>query len=97
MVFKHQQFYEAPPEIEVEFPARATLESAVSDALASSGGIDASDVTVTANGSTITLAGAVLRLEEVTRAEEVARSVEGVTKVRNEIAATGPDQVQRGI
>jgi hypothetical protein len=97
MVFKHQQFYEAPPEIEVEFPARATLESAVSDALASSGGIDASDVTVTANGSTITLAGAVLRLEEVTRAEEVARSVEGVTKVRNEIAATGLDQAQRGI
>lgn len=97
MVFKHQQFYEAPPEIEVEFPARATLESAVSDALASSGGIDASDVTVTANGSTITLAGAVLRLEEVTRAEEVARGVEGVTKVRNEIAATGLDQAQRGI
>lgn len=55
MVFKHQQFYEAPPEIEVEFPARAALEAAVADALASSGGIDASDVMGTASGSTITL------------------------------------------
>ena len=97
MVFKHQQFYEAPPEIEFEFPGRASLESAVSDALASSGGIDASDVTVTANGSSITLAGAVLRQEEVARAEEVARSIDGVTEVRNDLTVTGPDQVQRGI
>lgn len=97
MVFKHQQFYEAPPEIEVEFPPRATLEAAVSDAIASSGGIDGSDVTVTANGSTITLSGAVLRQEEVTRAEEITRSVEGVTEVRNEIAVTGLDQIPRGI
>ncbi len=97
MVFKHQQFYEASPEIEVEFPPRATLEAAVSDALASSGGIDASDVTVTANGSTITLSGAVLRQDEVFRAEEVALGVQGVTEVRNAIAATGLDQVQRGV
>ncbi len=97
MVFKHQQFYEAPPEIEVEFPGRATLEAAVSDALASSGGIDASDVMVTASGSTITLSGAVLRQEEIARAEEIARGVEGVTNVRNGIAVTGSDQVQRGI
>lgn len=97
MVFKHQQFYETPPEIEVEFPGRAVLEAAVSDALASSGGIDASDVSVTASGSTITLAGVVLRHEEVTRAEEIARSVEGVTDVRNDITVTGPDQAQRGI
>lgn len=97
MVFKHQKFYEAPPEIEVEFPGRAMLEVAVSDALASSGGIDASDVMVTASGTTITLSGSVLRKEELARAEEVARSVEGVTEVRNDIAVTGLDQVQRGI
>lgn len=97
MVFKHQQFYEAPPEIEVDFPARATLETAVSDALASSGGIDASDVTVTADGSTIMLLGTVLRHEEVARAEEVARNVEGVTDVRIDITVTGTDQVPRGI
>jgi osmotically-inducible protein OsmY len=97
MVFKHQQFYETPPEIEIEFPGRATLEAAVSDALASSGGIDASDVMVTASGTIITLSGSVLRQEEFARAEEIARSVEGVTDVRNDIAVTGLDQVQRGI
>lgn len=73
------------------------MEAAVSDAIASSGGIDGSDVTVTANGSTITLSGVVLRQEEVTRAEEITRSVEGVTDVRNEIAVTGLDQIPRGI
>jgi osmotically-inducible protein OsmY len=97
MVFKHQQFYETPPEIEVEFPGHAVLEAAVSDALASSGGIDASDVMVTASGTAIALSGAVLRHEEFVRAEEIARSVEGVTDVRNDIAVTGLDQVQRGI
>lgn len=97
MVFKHQQFYETPPEIEIEFPGRAVLEAAVSDALASSGGIDASDVMVTASGTTITLSGSVLRQEEFVRAEEIARSVEGVTDVTNDIAVIGLDQVQRGI
>lgn len=97
MVFKHQKFYEAPPQIEVEFPGRAALEVAVSDALASSGGIDASDVTVTTSGTTITLSGAVLRQEEVDRAEEIALNVEGVTDVRNDLRVTGLDQVQRGI
>lgn len=97
MVFKHQQFYETQPEVEVEFPAQAALEGAVSDALASSGGIDASDVAVTASGSSITLTGAVLREEEFIRAEEIAINVPGVQHVRNEIAVTGTDQVPRGI
>lgn len=89
MVFKHQHFHETPPEVEAEFPPSATLEGAVSDALASAGGIDASDVTVTASGSTITLAGTVLQESELARAEEVARSVAGVTAVRNEMRAKG--------
>jgi osmotically-inducible protein OsmY len=89
MVFKHQHFHETPPEVEAEFPPSATLEGAVSDALASAGGIDASDVTVTASGSTITLAGTVLQESELARAEEVARSVAGVTAVRNEMGAKG--------
>lgn len=97
MVFKHQNFHETPPEIEVEFPARAVVESAVSDALASSGGIDASDISVTANGSSITLTGTVLREEEKIRAEEIAINVEGVQHVRNELAVTGLDQVPRAI
>lgn len=97
MVFKHQQFYETRPEIEVEFPNHAVLESLVSDALASAGGIDASDVTVTASGSVITLAGAVQRQEEVDRAAEVAHGVAGVGEVKNEIKVTGSDQSRRAI
>jgi osmotically-inducible protein OsmY len=97
MVFKHQTFHEAPPEIEVEFPAEATLEGAVSDALASAGGIDASDVTVTATGSIITLRGVVLRQEEVARAQEVAGSVAGVQQIRNEISVAGDMQAPRSL
>lgn len=88
MVFKHQHFHETPPEVEAEFPPSATLEGAVSDALASTGGVDASDVTVTASGSEITLSGTVQLETEVARAEEVALSVAGVTDVRNEIRFT---------
>ncbi|MGK9053905.1 BON domain-containing protein [Neorhizobium sp. CSC1952] len=90
MVFKHQHFHETPAEVEAEFPPRATLESAVSDALASAGGVDASDVTVTVKGGEVTLSGAVQVPEEIGRAEEVARGVAGVTAVRNEIRHTAP-------
>lgn len=90
MVFKHPHFHEELPEIETEFPGRATLEGAVSDALASAGGVDASDVTVTAQGSEVTLGGTVQVPEEVGRAEEVARGVPGVMDVRNLIHATSP-------
>lgn len=97
MVFKHPSFHETAPEIEVEFPARAALESAVSDALASSGGIDASDISVMQSGSSIVLTGTVLREEEAVRAEEIAINVHGVQHVRNELAVTGLDQVPRAI
>ncbi|CDZ36345.1 BON domain-containing protein [Neorhizobium galegae] len=90
MVFKHQHFHETPPEVEAEFPPSATLEGAVSDALASAGGVDASDVTVTASGSEITLSGTVQLESEVARAEEVALGVAGVATVRNEIRFTRP-------
>jgi hypothetical protein len=60
MVFKHQHFHETPPEVEAEFPPSATLEGAVSDALASAGGIDASDVAVIARGSEVTQKGTAL-------------------------------------
>jgi osmotically-inducible protein OsmY len=89
MVFKHQHFHEATPEVESEFPPQARLEGAVSDALASAGGIDGSDVTVTATGTEITLKGSVQRPEEVARAEEVARSIPGVLNVVNEIRYRG--------
>lgn len=85
MVFKHQHFHEKLPETEVEFPARATLEGAVSDALASAGGVDASEVSVIAHGSEITLTGTVQLQKEIGRAGEVALNVAGVTGVRNDI------------
>jgi hypothetical protein len=87
MVFKHQHFHQTPPEVEVEFPANASLEGAVSDALASAGGVDATDVKVMVRGTTATLLGSVFQTAEVARAEEVARSVAGVTDVRNTISA----------
>nr|WP_325263359.1 BON domain-containing protein [uncultured Rhizobium sp.] len=87
MVFKHPQFNETAPEIEVEFPAYAHLEGKVADALASAGGIDASEVTVTVTGTSIALAGRVADAREIARAEEVVRSVEGVTEVRNSLTA----------
>ncbi|MEN3147635.1 BON domain-containing protein [Neorhizobium sp. IRAMC:178] len=90
MVFKHQHFHETPPEVEAEFPPSATLEGAVSDALASAGGVDASDVTVTASGSEITLSGTVQLESEVARAEEVTLGVAGVATVRNELRFTRP-------
>ncbi|MCC2611654.1 BON domain-containing protein [Neorhizobium sp. Rsf11] len=90
MVFKHQHFHETTAEVETEFPPRAVLESAVADALASAGGVDASDVTVTVQGGEVTLGGVVQVPEEISRAEEVARGVPGVTTVRNEIRSIAP-------
>jgi osmotically-inducible protein OsmY len=90
MVFKHQHFHETSPEVEAEFPPSATLEGAVSDALASAGGIDASDVAVIARGSEVTLSGTVRLESEIARAEEVALGVAGVASVHNELRFTRP-------
>ncbi|MCQ1850722.1 BON domain-containing protein [Neorhizobium galegae] len=90
MVFKHQHFHETSAEVEAEFPPGATLEGAVSDALASAGGVDASDVAVIARGSEVTLIGTVQLESEIARAEEVALNVAGVTTVRNELRFNRP-------
>jgi osmotically-inducible protein OsmY len=97
MVHKHQNFHETIPEVETEFPPAAKLEGAVSDALASAGGIDATDVSVTASGSVITLSGSVLQTAEVARAEEVARGVAGVSEVRNLLKAQSHINEARGL
>jgi osmotically-inducible protein OsmY len=97
MVHKHQNFHETIPEVETEFPPAAKLEGAVSDALASAGGIDATDVSVTASGSVITLSGSVLQTAEVARAEEVARGVAGVSEVRNLLKAQSNINEARGL
>ncbi|MGF9692343.1 BON domain-containing protein [Rhizobium sp. 0TCS1.26] len=88
MVNKPQTFHEAEPTVEAEFPPVAELETAVAAALASAGGLDASDVSVIASGSTVTLRGSVLQEGERVRAEEVALSVPGVTAAINELSAS---------
>lgn len=88
MVFKPPRFHEELPEIEIENPDQEPLESAVARALAIAQGVDASDITVTATGSTVMLSGNLLWSDEVDRAIEVAMSVPGVTKVSVSINVT---------
>ncbi|MEZ2126573.1 MULTISPECIES: BON domain-containing protein [unclassified Sinorhizobium] len=85
MVFKQASFHGLEPEVEVDHFTRARLEAAVANALAVAGGIDASDVSVTANDADILLGGTVATVEEIERATAVARAVEGVGTVRNQI------------
>ena len=87
MVFKQQTFHEQEPTVELENPPQAALETLVAEALGVAGGIDATGISVTVTGSTVTLQGTVLRPGEVIRAEEVARSVYGVEQVHNHIRA----------
>jgi osmotically-inducible protein OsmY len=90
MVFKEQTFHGRQPEAEADYTNRATLEAAVANALAVAGGIDASDVEVTAEGDEIVLSGHVGTVEEIERATVIARTVEGVHTVRNRILLVDP-------
>jgi osmotically-inducible protein OsmY len=85
MVFKAATFHGVEPEVETEHYTRALLEAAVSNVLAVAGGIDASEVNVTAVGDDIVLGGTVCTVAEIERATVVAQSVEGVRSVRNQI------------
>lgn len=89
MVFKPPMYYDKEPTIEVENPPVAELETRVADALATNFGVDASDVTVVADGSEITLTGTVLDDAEIARATEVAACVDGVSQVHNFIRSGG--------
>ncbi|MFK0164530.1 BON domain-containing protein [Rhizobium sp. NPDC090279] len=86
MVFKAATFHGTALYLESEHVRRSALESAVANALAVAGGIDASDVTVTAAGQEIRLDGSVATYQEVKRATAVAESIPGVRLVRNRIA-----------
>ncbi|AYG67597.1 MULTISPECIES: BON domain-containing protein [unclassified Rhizobium] len=86
MVFKAATFHGMELYLENEQARRSALESAVANALAVAGGIDASDVTVTAAGQEIRLDGSVATQQEVMRATAVAESIRGVRLVRNRIA-----------
>ncbi|MEI2302173.1 BON domain-containing protein [Ensifer sp. MJa1] len=86
MVFKKRTFHGVEPE-ELTPDQTAELEGRVADLLTAVPGLDASDVTVTAQGNTIILAGFVATAAEVGRAEEAARQVHGVAEVINRIEA----------
>ena len=86
MVFKAATFHGMELDLENEQSRRSALESTVANALAVAGGIDASDVTVTAAGQEIRLDGTVATQQEVKRATTVAESIPGVRRVRNRIA-----------
>lgn len=85
MVFKERTFYGGTPE---EFFAQdqADLETRVANCLATVDGLDASDVSVVSKGNTILLTGTVATIEEAERAEEAARTIEGVAGIVNRIA-----------
>lgn len=85
MVFKKATFHGKQPGIEAVSVDHASLERAVAGALATAGGIDASDVEVTAEGDDIVLTGSVGTADEIERATAVARDVQGVRSVRNRI------------
>lgn len=84
MVFKERTFHGEAPE--AFFPQdQADLETKVADCLTMVDGLDAADVNVVSKGNTILLTGTVATLEEIDRAEEAARSVEGVAEIVNRI------------
>jgi osmotically-inducible protein OsmY len=85
MVSKPGTFFGHEPEVEVDDRTKAALEAAVAEALATSGGVDASDVHVTAQGSAIVLSGLVATRGELERATVVAQAVSGVGSVANNI------------
>lgn len=85
MVHKPRRNHDTLAEVEVLHPVGAGLETLVANLLATSGTVDASGVTVTAAGRTITLAGQVYSPEEVERCAEIARTIEGVEAVENNI------------
>ncbi len=87
MVFKERTFYGQAPELVLP-QSPAELESRVADCLATVDGLDASDVVVVAKGNTILLSGNVMSPAEIGRAEDAARSIDGVAEVLNRIVAS---------
>ncbi|MBB3611970.1 hypothetical protein FHX11_004935 [Rhizobium sp. BK602] len=85
VVFKAATFHGITLVMDNEHAMRSALECEVANALAVAGGLDASDVTVTAVGQEIRLGGTVATPDEVKRASAVAEAMPGVRLVRNRI------------
>lgn len=88
MVFKPQAFYgrHVNP-VDLQANPTAAMETHVADALARAADIDASEVIVTAVGTTIVLDGTVTYPEEVAIAEDIASRIAGVVSVDNRLSA----------
>lgn len=84
MAFKQRTFHGEPPE-EIFTEDHADLEARVADCLTAQQGLDATGITVTARGNAIQLDGVVPSEEEIQRAEDAAKSIEGVAEVVNRV------------
>ena len=85
MVYKERMFHDTAAE-ELAPGGVAALEARVADALAADHALDATGITVIARGNDLVLGGLVGSRQEIDTAEEIARRVEGVNAVLNEIA-----------
>ncbi|OQP88305.1 hypothetical protein BTR14_02375 [Rhizobium rhizosphaerae] len=85
MVYKERMFHEVPAE-EGAANGVAALEARIAEALAADRALDATGITVIARGTEILLGGQAGSTEEIETALEIAKRVDGVTTVVNEIA-----------
>lgn len=85
MVHKPRRNHDTLAEVEVLHPVDAGLETLVANLLATSGSVDASGVTVTAEERRIHLAGYVHNVDEIERCTEIVLSCDGVEAVENDI------------
>lgn len=89
MVFKERTFYgETPDDERIATPVSpaAVLEARVADCLAALPDIDASEVTVVADGGRIVLGGFMGSTEEIERAMAAALTVAGVEAVSSMVS-----------
>lgn len=96
MVFKPQTFHGEPPVVHADHETENTLEQQVADLLATSDGIDASDVRVTEDAGAIVLSGHVSQPSEIDRAVEIAWSVAGVRSVGLKLRVSPPLAAWKG-
>jgi hypothetical protein len=92
MVFKPQTFHGDDIAKSDHASPAAAGEQSVADALGRAASLDASNVSVTAVGSTIVLQGTVSLTEEVAEAGEIAAQVAPDLQIENLITATNLDR-----
>jgi Flp pilus assembly secretin CpaC len=91
MVYKPQTFHG----VDVNENASAFNETAVAEALARAGTLDASNVSVTSVGETLVLQGTVSYPQEVAEAGDIAARTASGSRIENLVQATGHDNIAR--